>query len=83
MCHRNHLKLRYDKSQFLVHKVEYLGFERGYGWWKPSSSKVAPILEGTIKDVKEKKGKKRALTTMVTAIYDNYNNVSQKAEDGF
>ena len=27
--------------------------------------------------------KKRALTTMVTAIYDNYDNVSQKAEDGF
>ena len=27
--------------------------------------------------------KKRALTTMVTAIYDNYDNVSQKAEYGF
>ena len=53
VCHRNHLKLRYDKSQFLVHKVEYFGFESGYGWWRPSSSKVAPILEATIKDVKD------------------------------
>ena len=53
VCHRNHLKLRYDKSQFLVHKVEYLGFESGYGWWRPSSSKVAPILEATIKDAKD------------------------------
>ena len=53
VCHRNHLKLRYDKSAFLVHKVECLGFESGYGRWRPSSSKVAPILEATIKDVKD------------------------------
>ena len=51
--HRNHLKLRYDKSPFFVHKVQYLGCERGYGWWGILSSKVVPILEATIKDPKD------------------------------
>ena len=50
-------------------------------WAAPEGEPVDEFLHVLEDSFSHKK--KRALTTMVTAIYDNYDNVSQKAEDGF
>ena len=30
--------------------MEYLGFDVGYGWWKPAASKMQPLQDMQIRD---------------------------------
>ena len=30
--------------------MEYLGFDVGYGWWKPAASKMQPLQDMEIRD---------------------------------
>ena len=31
-------------------EMEYLGFDVGYGWWKPAASKMQPLQDMQIRD---------------------------------
>ena len=34
--------------------MEYLGFDVGYGWWKPAASKMPPLQDRQIRDEPKK-----------------------------
>ena len=34
--------------------MEHLGFDVGYGWWKPAASKMQPLLDMKIRDDSKK-----------------------------
>ena len=40
VCQENHLRIKFEKCEFMKEEMEYLGFHVGYGWWKPAASKV-------------------------------------------
>ena len=35
-------------------EMEYLGFDVGYGWWKPAASKMQPLQDMQIRDYPQK-----------------------------
>ena len=42
-CQENHLRIKLEKCEFMKEEMEYLGFDVGYGWWKPAASKMQPL----------------------------------------
>ena len=40
VCRENHLRIKLEKCEFMKEKIEYLGFDVGYGWCKPAASKM-------------------------------------------
>ena len=38
----NHLGIKLEKCELIKEEMEYLGFDVGYGWWKPAASKMQP-----------------------------------------
>ena len=38
VCQENHLHIKLEKCEFMREEKEYLGFDVGYGWWKPAAS---------------------------------------------
>ena len=40
VCQENHLRIKLEKCEFMKEEMEYLGFDVGYGWWKPAASKM-------------------------------------------
>ena len=40
VCQENHLRIKLEKCEFMHEEMEYLGFDVGYGWWKPAASKM-------------------------------------------
>ena len=42
-CQENHLRIKLEKCEFMKEEMEYLGFDVGYGWWKPAASKMHPL----------------------------------------
>ena len=42
VCQENHLRIKLEKCEFMKEEMEYLGFNVGYGWWKPAASKMQP-----------------------------------------
>ena len=42
VCQENHLRIKLEKCRFMKEEMEYLGFDVGYGWWKPAASKMQP-----------------------------------------
>ena len=50
VCHKNHRRMKLDKCEFMKEEMEYLGFNVGYGWWKPSASKMQPLQDMQICD---------------------------------
>ena len=40
VCQENHLRIKIEKCEFMREEMEYLGFDVGYGWWKPAASKM-------------------------------------------
>ena len=43
VCQENHLQIKPEKCEFMKEEMEYLGFDVGYGWWKPAVSKMQPL----------------------------------------
>ena len=50
VCQKNHLRIKLEKCEFMKEKMEYLGFDVGYGWWKPAASKMQPLQDMQICD---------------------------------
>ena len=45
VCQENHLHIKLEKCEFMLEEMEYLGFDVGYGWWKPAASKMQPLQD--------------------------------------
>ena len=50
VCQENHLRIKLEKCEFMKEEMEYLGFDVGYGWWKPAASKMQPLQGMQISD---------------------------------
>ena len=50
VCQENHLRIKPEKSEFMKEEMEHLGFDVGYGWWKPAASKMQPLQDMQIRD---------------------------------
>ena len=50
VCQENHLRIKLKKCDFMKEEMEYLGFDVGYGWWKPAASKMQPLQDMQICD---------------------------------
>ena len=50
VCQENHLRIKLEKCEFMKEEMEYLGFDVGYGWWKPAASKMQPLQDMQICD---------------------------------
>ena len=50
VCQENHLRFKLEKCEFMKEEMEYLGFDVGYGWWKPAASKMQPLHDMQIRD---------------------------------
>ena len=50
VCQENHLRIKLQKCEFMKEEMEYLGFDVGYGWWKPAASKMQPLQDMQIRD---------------------------------
>ena len=50
VCQENHLRIKLEKCEFMKEKMEYLGFNVGYGWWKPAASKMQPLQDMQIRN---------------------------------
>ena len=46
----NHLRIKLEKCEFMIEEMEYLGFDVGYGWWKPATSKMQTLQDMQIRD---------------------------------
>ena len=49
----NHLRIKLSKCDFLQQNLEYLGYEIGFGHWKPNSKKVEALLKEDVKTLKD------------------------------
>ena len=38
------------RCEFVKEEMEYLGFDVGYGWWKPAASKMQPLQDMKIRN---------------------------------
>ena len=54
-CQENHLRIKHEKCEFMKEEMEYLGFDVGYGWWKPAASKMQPLQDMQICDDPKKR----------------------------
>ena len=50
----NHLCIKLQQREFMCDEMEYLGFDVGYGWWKPGASKMQPLQPMQIRDAPKK-----------------------------
>ena len=50
VCQENHLRIKLEKCEFMKEEMEYLGFDLGYGWWKPAASKMQPLQDMQTRD---------------------------------
>ena len=50
VCQGSHLRIKLEKCEFMCEEMEYLGFDVGYGWWKPAASKMQPLQDMQIRD---------------------------------
>ena len=49
-CQEDHIRIKLEKCEFMKEEMEYLGFDVGYGWWKPAASKMQPLQDMHIRD---------------------------------
>ena len=50
VCQENHLRFKLEKCEFMKEEIEYLGFDVGYGWWKPAASKMQSLQDIQIRN---------------------------------
>ena len=41
----NHLRIKLETCELMKEEMEYLGFDVGYGWWKPAASRMQPLQD--------------------------------------
>ena len=54
VCQENHLRIKSEICEFVHEEMEYLGFDVGYGWWKPAASKMQRLQDMHIRDDPQK-----------------------------
>ena len=50
VCQENLLRIKLSKCEFMREKMEYLGIDVGYGWWKPAASKMQPLQDMHVRE---------------------------------
>ena len=50
VCQENDHRIKLEKCEFMKEEMEYLGFDVGYGCWKPAASKMQPLQDMQICD---------------------------------
>ena len=50
VCQKNHVRINFEKCELMREEMEYLGFDIGYGWWKPAASKTHPLQDMQVRD---------------------------------
>ena len=50
VCQENHLRIKLEKCEIMKEEMDHLGFEMGYGWWKPAAFKMQPLQDMRIRD---------------------------------
>ena len=50
VCQENNVRIKLEKCEFMKAGMRYLGFDVGYGWWKPAASKMQPLQDMQIRD---------------------------------
>ena len=50
VCQENNLRIKLKKHEFMKEEMEYLGFDVGYGWWKPAASKMQSLQDMQTRD---------------------------------
>ena len=50
VCQENNLRIKLEKCEFMLEEMECLGFNVGYGWWKPAASKMQPAQDTQLGD---------------------------------
>ena len=50
VCQENHLRIELEQCEFMKEEIEYLGFDEGYCWWRPATSKIQPLKDMQICD---------------------------------
>ena len=53
VCQENHIRVRLEKCEFLKEHMEYLGFDIGWGWWRPSEKKVLALKNAQVRNSRE------------------------------
>ena len=56
VCQENHTRLKLEKCEFMQETMQYLGFDIGYAWWTPASSKANPVMDAKVPHEDPKKG---------------------------
>ena len=54
VCQENHLRIKLEKCEYMKEEMEYLGYDVGYGRWKPAASKMQPPQDKQIRDDSKK-----------------------------
>ena len=54
VCQEHHLRINFEKCEFMREEMQYLGFDLGYGWWKPAASKMQPLQDMQISNEPKK-----------------------------
>ena len=50
VCQENDVRIKLEKWEFMKEEIGYLGFDVGYGCWKPAVSKMQPLQDMQIRD---------------------------------
>lgn len=53
VCQEMALRVKLSKCEFLKAQLDFLGFDVGYGWWRPSRKKVAALETSKVGNLKE------------------------------
>ena len=56
VCQENHTRLKLEKCKFMQERLQYLGFDVGYGWSTPAASKAKPLMDAKVRHEDPKKG---------------------------
>ena len=52
VCKELSLRVKLKKCEFGKETMDYLGFQIGYGWWRPAQEKVESLAKYEVKNLK-------------------------------
>ena len=53
VCQALNLRVKLSKCEFGKETMDYLGFQIGYGWWRPAQEKVDSLAKFKIENLKQ------------------------------